>query len=355
MPRRSPYPLRSGRRLRVVDEEEEQNMDDQDVNAPQGDQGQGNDPQAGQNDQRANQAAQAGAAQGNANVQGQAANPQAQAQGNANLAQFFQALLGNQPPQQQGQAPQVQQQGQGAPAQNLNAVQMLAQLWQDPQGQSLLTQLMQLFAGNTNPHAPNYGPFPTGNAGNPLDLNTSQGFKQFTYAIDSLYGSGEEKFGLEPSRLLNFMERLEARARRFGWMDIFQIPNSSTGTTDNFLQRYGRISLQDVLTNEGTYIGTVGNRNYQSSIHLQECVYNSLTEKAQSKIRGDAHMYTANNGDKAGVAYLKAVLLRTTPTSNSNVNHIRRQLANLDKYMKSVSSNVESSTCMSLTYVTTWL
>ena len=35
------------------------------------------------------------------------------------------------------------------------------------------------------------------------------------------------------------------------------------------------------------------------------------------------------------------MLLRTTPTSNSNVNHIRRQLAKLDEYMKTVGSNIE--------------
>ena len=57
-------------------------------------------------------------------------------------------------------------------------------------------------------------------------------------------------------------------------------------------------------------------------------------------MRGDKALFTVN-GYKAGLAYLKVVLLRTTPTSNSNVNHIRRQLAKLDKYMKTVGSNIE--------------
>ena len=57
-------------------------------------------------------------------------------------------------------------------------------------------------------------------------------------------------------------------------------------------------------------------------------------------MRGDKALFTVN-GCKAGLAYLRVGLLRTTPASNSNLNHIRRQLAKLDECMKTVGSKIE--------------
>lgn len=287
---------------------------------------------------------------GNAGGDGQADNqiPQANQQGGqlGNLPNLN--LLGNaiaaaaaaaNPFNQQGQAAQnAAGQSQGG----ANANVLLGQLLAHPQGMALLGQLVAASLNNSTntTHIPHYGAYPTAGA-NPIDIGTSYGIKQYSKAVDSLYSSSEEKFDLQPARLLNFIERIQTRAIESGWTPIFKVQNSArNNTVDDFLQRHGQISIQDVQRHEQTYLVQADSRNKQSSLHLQLCIYKSLTESAQAKILRDQQLFTINNM-RGGLSYLKMVFLRTTAASNSNVSHIRRQLAKLPEYMRKVGSNIE--------------
>ena len=79
--------------------------------------------------------------------------------------------------------------------------------------------------------------------------------------------------------------RVESRALTYGWTSIFQIHNSPTGQVDNFLELYGQISI------EATYMNANNDRRSQSSIQLQQCIYASLTDAAQAKVRRQGPVY----------------------------------------------------------------
>ena len=112
---------------------------------------------------------------------------------------------GNQQGQQGQQGQQaVQAAGQPQVAVNPNVLNLLTQI----EGDGLIGQLI---AGTTNPPmtTPTHTPLSFSSLAAPIDLGSSYGVKQYSKAIAPLYATGEEKFNLEPHRLLGFMESQE--------------------------------------------------------------------------------------------------------------------------------------------------
>ncbi|CAJ1931706.1 unnamed protein product [Cylindrotheca closterium] len=214
-------------------------------NPPQG----GNDPDPEVVEENQRQPALAGnaeeAAQANQQRRQQANPPVPDLLNNLIAAAAVAANPFNQQGQQHGQNAGQPQGGTN------NAANLLGQLLAHPQGMNLLGQLI---TGATNPnatnpttHTPQYGAFPSTSGTTPIDIGTSYGIKQYSKAVDSLYSSGEDKFDLQPARLLNFIERIQTRALEAGWTIIFQVQNSArNNATDDFLQLHGKISIEDV-------------------------------------------------------------------------------------------------------------
>ena len=99
------------------------------------------------------------------------------------------------------------QQNQGLPQGGTNALSLLTQLLNDPNGMTLMTQLTQLMNGTpgttlTNV-TPNLGAYPGASNAAAVDLSTPYGIKHYKEATKGLYGDASEgPFGLNPARIL---------------------------------------------------------------------------------------------------------------------------------------------------------
>ena len=121
------------------------------------------------------------------------------------------------------------------------------------------------------------------------DCSTREGLKLFEMAIKSLNG----KFALDHRSLSGFLEQLGDRAMIMGWTDILEIPPdlNDPNQTINLLTRHGSLSLEQVCAHAMTCVNG-NNRTAQDSIQLYECIFNSLTKKAQASIALLKHDHT---------------------------------------------------------------
>ena len=100
----------------------------------------------------------------------------------------------------------------------------------------------------------------------------------------------DEPFGLEPPRLMAFINAVRQRGKTYGWDgskdEILQVPVDLADPAthrDNLLNSYGLISVERVRVAEEAYIHTE-TRAMQNTMMLYECLMTSLTEEAKNAI-----------------------------------------------------------------------
>jgi hypothetical protein len=177
-----------------------------------------------------------------------------------------------------------------------------------------------------------------------MDLDDTEDKKDYFRAIKTVMPK-DEAFGLEPPRLMAFINAVRQRGRVYGWDgeddEILQIPVDPADPNthrDNLLDSYGLISVGRVRIAETAYIHTES-RAMQNTTMLYHCLMASLTEDAKNAIELWRDDYMVG-GAESGVLLLRIIIRESHLDSNAATSVIRTQLSRLYEYMPTVSSDI---------------
>lgn len=133
------------------------------------------------------------------------------------------------------------------------------------------------------------------------------------------------------------------RAKQSGWTDgtgdIVMIPDAQ-GVKRNIITEFGRLSTAEIRAHSQGYVISE-TRKAQNSMQMYLCLSNSLTKEAQEKIVDESSMYTISE-ITSGPLYFKLLMQKANLDNKATTFHLREQLTNLDTYMVTVESNVET-------------
>ena len=114
-----------------------------------------------------------------------------------------------------------------------------------------------------------------------IDYSTRMGERLYQLATAKV---DEERYDGSAKGLFPVIELIKERAKRFGWdREIMMIPDPRGGPNKYLLDHYGSISIESLRAHETTYIAQP-NREAQDTYLLYECVINSLSPEAKSKV-----------------------------------------------------------------------
>lgn len=175
-----------------------------------------------------------------------------------------------------------------------------------------------------------------------IDYRKTEGIKLFQSATQGLYKEASERFDCDSEELISFIQLVEAHSKMLGYHNIYQIPTTNRNSRDqgtrDFIEHYGIISLGQVRAHASTYVNT-HTRLAQESTQLFYCLWNSLSSAGRAKISIWDNDYTVN-GQLAGVPMLKVIIRESDVDTQATTAYIRRQLASLDTYMKTIDSDI---------------
>jgi hypothetical protein len=175
--------------------------------------------------------------------------------------------------------------------------------------------------------APQFARFPGAAGAGALDFNKSESIKLFNKAI----GPVEPKFDLDESKLRIFVDQVRQRAKIYNWEEILTV-RDGTGTPQNIITHYGKLSIDDCIAHATAYINTK-TRKSQDSIMLFQFLRNSLTDGARLLMMADEDVYTIG-GEADGVVFFKLIVGRSSIDTNAKTNMIRQKIANLKVAMR---------------------
>ena len=161
----------------------------------------------------------------------------------------------------------------------------------------------------------------------PINYNTSSGAKLYKQAIAPL----DIKYDCTPQHLKTFVALMSDRARDQGWTNRILIINTVGHPNANLMDKYGQISLTDILVNAQAYVGTQ-TRAAQDASNMYTCILASLSEAAVARVLLEKEKYTVN-ATPNGPLLFKVIIGIANIDTNATVRNIRGQLSSLDKYM----------------------
>ena len=122
-----------------------------------------------------------------------------------------------------------------------------------------------------------------------------------------------ELFNCVPENLFSFLKALKDRARYNDWsrgqgiLDILRNPTDQTSATDDLLEFYGNITLENIKKFEELYI-TNHCRSSQDTYNLYSCLVKSISEEGKAKVLIWEAEYTV--GAKVSGCLLLKVIIR---------------------------------------------
>lgn len=175
---------------------------------------------------------------------------------------------------------------------------------------------------------------------NVIDYSTREGMSLYREATTSLYPAQAERFSCEADELENFITLVGDRMRGMGYVNLLMITDRASvpNVSRNFMENYGDIPLEDVTVTVGTYLHTQ-TRLAQESTQLYYCLRNSLSEAGLARVSVFEDTYIIN-GIPAGMVFLKVIIAESDVDTYATATYIRNQLASLDEYMETVSSDI---------------
>jgi hypothetical protein len=175
-----------------------------------------------------------------------------------------------------------------------------------------------------------------------IDLSSRTGKDIFRYATEKLE---EDLYDCHPDGMTQFLQSLSVRATEYGWEDdvngIMQIPEDPANplsNTNNLIENYGRISLDEIRAFEASYID-MQVRPAQDTYMLYKCLMKSISKEGKSKITIWKDQYHIN-GMPSGNLLLKVIIRESHLDTNATISNIRTNLSNLDTYMLKVGGDI---------------
>ena len=140
-----------------------------------------------------------------------------------------------------------------------------------------------------------------------------------------------------------FQDNLNQRAQDFGWNqgggDIINIPDDK-GDTYNLITKYGCLTTKDIKKNTQVWIGK-NNRQSQNNQMFVKLIIESITTKVRQKISNEEQTISIN-GVRVGALIFKLIMNKTIIDTRATSAAFRRDLSNLDIFMATCNSNIET-------------
>jgi hypothetical protein len=174
-----------------------------------------------------------------------------------------------------------------------------------------------------------------------LDYSKAEHHKVYKSGIRPV---SEDPFNCDADGLFQFLREVEDRADEMGWSaGILNVAVNAEGEEErreNFVQNYGTITLEQVVTSELQHING-GERKTQDTYMLYRCLMASLTSEAKKKIMIWQEQYHIGQPKaSSGVALLKVIIRESHLDTNATTNQIRTKLSSLDTYIMTVDSDI---------------
>lgn len=185
-----------------------------------------------------------------------------------------------------------------------------------------------------------------------INYETRAGMTIYEASIRSLYNSEEDPFDLQADGLSLFLNRLDVRAREFGWNDnVLVIDNdidNMGGAGTYFLDKTGGFSLEHIQAVEEHY-NSEETRTSQNSYMLCKCLLASLSPGALNRVnirKTDWILDIDIGGEQrdlpCGVCLLKVILTITQQETRSTISHVMDQLNSLQPLMEQADFNIQN-------------
>jgi hypothetical protein len=175
-----------------------------------------------------------------------------------------------------------------------------------------------------------------------IDYSSREGRNIFTYATTKL---DEELYDCRPEGLYQFLQAIKGRAHEYGWDDeiggVVHIPEhaaDAASETNNLLESYGMISIDQIRAFEETYISQPI-RPAQDTYLLYKCLMNSISKEGKSKIMIWSDQYHVQ-GLPSGTLLLKVIVRESHLDTNATISSIRTKLSSLDSYILTIGADI---------------
>ena len=148
---------------------------------------------------------------------------------------------------------------------------------------------------------------------NYLDFRERSAMAVYDSSIKSLYGSEEDAYDLQADGLTLFLNKLDERAREFGWdknvLILENDPNNIGGPGTYYLDTPGAFTLEHIQTIE-IYYNAEQSRTSQNSFMLSKALIASLTPDAVNRVTqtGRAAGIGADQVGMHGIAVAAAIV-----------------------------------------------
>jgi len=162
-----------------------------------------------------------------------------------------------------------------------------------------------------------------------LDYTTKEGQTLYKEATTPL----TNKFDGELMNLKLFLNQVCNKAAQFSWLPTLMF--TINGEQKNLCEHNGEISRQEVQTAATTYLAA-NDQNAQQCDQIINCLHQSLTPEAYSKVANEKQTYTIRVGNEDiydGVCFLKAIIDIAYTNTRSSTADIQYNLSSLDTYM----------------------
>ena len=170
----------------------------------------------------------------------------------------------------------------------------------------------------------------------PLDMSSAIGQKFFKTATEPL----ATPFDGTTQGLRLFLYFVAQRAELQNWSNIITIPDAN-GVDRDLLKDHRLLTLADVRAHAATYLLNQ-DRRAQDSRMMYVFLLKSISQEAQNRmVPDDASFRVTTENIPSGPAYLKVLLTEFAAATNATSYHIRENLHNLPKKMKSLNDDIE--------------
>ena len=139
-----------------------------------------------------------------------------------------------------------------------------------------------------------------------------------------------------------FLSKLKIRALNYGWNDVLEIPinvNRNNVRYMNLIERYGEITMDDVIAHAEQYVGTE-TRTAQNSVMMANCLLTTLTKVAYNQVTAYGGEYSTDDGEPVGAMLLKVILKQCHIDTRATSRYLRLKLKELDKYMEEIKFDI---------------
>jgi len=164
---------------------------------------------------------------------------------------------------------------------------------------------------------------------------------------------GDSCFDLEPETLGQFLRLIDKKATDQGWNDasstqqigIFNITHNGDPTTISITKEHHYIEMAALRAQCKRFMipENSQHRASQNNQMMQECIWESLTLRAQQRIAQYEDEYTLN-GLLCGPLLLKIIICTVTENSRTTILTIKSRLDHIDDYAAEINGNVDMIT-----------